>query len=200
MFVSSHCPICADTVESVNAVVDGLRGVNLDIVCIDERPDRVPTDVVAVPTSVLDGRIIYLGNPGRNGSKRSWAQAEEGRAMGQRTVSNRSNWVPARSRVGPEEQKRRYLLTVDIFRDVGEQQIGEVERFTRMSTVAAGQLVFEPDETPEALFLLKSGKVQIHRISPEGKRFVVLNIEPGTFFGEMALVGQSMYGLVRGDA
>ena len=36
--------------------------------------------------------------------------------------------------------------------------------------------------------------MQIYRISPEGKRFVVASVEPGTFFGEMAFLGQSMYG------
>ncbi len=113
--------------------------------------------------------------------------------MSRRMASNRIGPVPTPSRMDSTEQKRRYSSTVDIFRDLDERQIAEVERTTRMSTVAAGQLVFEPDETPEALFLLKSGRVQIYRISPEGKRFVVLNIEPGTFFGEMALVGQSMY-------
>ena len=89
--------------------------------------------------------------------------------------------------------KRRYLQQVDVFQDLTEAQIYEVERSTRMSTVRPGRLLFQPDDEPETLFLLKTGHVQIYRISPDGKRFVISNIEPGMFFGEMALLGQSVH-------
>ena len=90
-------------------------------------------------------------------------------------------------------RKRRYLQQLDIFQDLTETQIQDVERSTRMSTVGPGMILYQPDETPEALFLLKTGNVQVYRISPDGKRFVVSNIEPGMFFGEIALLGQSQY-------
>lgn len=82
----------------------------------------------------------------------------------------------------------------EIFRDLSERQVREIEQGLRTSTVNKGHIVYHPDETPEALFLLKTGRVQLYRISPEGKRFVATNIEPGMFFGEMAMIGQSMYG------
>ena len=89
--------------------------------------------------------------------------------------------------------KRRYLQQVEVFQDLSETQIYEVERSTRMSTVGPGRILHQPDEKSEMLFLLKSGRVQIYRISPDGKRFIVSNIEPGMFFGEMALLGQAMH-------
>ncbi len=92
------------------------------------------------------------------------------------------------------ELKRQYLSAVDIFRDLSQQQLKDVEQIFRMTTVPKGRIVFQPDETGEGLFILKSGGVQVYRISPEGKRFVVSTVEPGTFFGEMAFLGQSMYG------
>ncbi len=95
---------------------------------------------------------------------------------------------------GRADLKRRYLRAIDIFQDLSEEQIGEIDRSVRMSTVERGRVVFEPEESPDALFVLKQGRIQIYRISPEGRRFVVANIEPGTFFGELALIGQSMHG------
>lgn len=89
--------------------------------------------------------------------------------------------------------KRRYLRQVEVFQDLTETQIYDVERSARMWTVGAGRILYQPDETPEALFLLKAGSVQIYRISPDGKRFIVSNIEPGMFFGEVALLGQPIY-------
>ncbi len=113
------------------------------------------------------------------------------------SLQPRSATGSSRARPTPRdtaEIKRRYLSTVDIFRDLSEQQIKDIEQAFRMTTVPEGRMVFQPDETGEGLFILKAGRVQVYRISPEGKRFVVSNVETGTFFGEMAFVGQSMYG------
>ncbi len=93
----------------------------------------------------------------------------------------------------PGALKRRYLQQVEVFQDLNDAQIYEVERNTRMSTVGPGRLLYQPDEKSEMLFLLKTGHVQIYRISPDGKRFVISNIEPGMFFGEMALLGQALH-------
>ncbi len=89
--------------------------------------------------------------------------------------------------------KHRYLQQVEVFQDLTEAQIYEVERSTRMSTVGPSRLLYQPDEKSETLFLLKTGHVQIYRISPDGKRFVISNIEPGMFFGEMALLGEAFH-------
>lgn len=89
--------------------------------------------------------------------------------------------------------KRRYLRQVEVFQDLSEAQIHEVERSTRMSTIGPGRILYQPDEKSEMLFLLKTGHVQIYRISPDGKRFITSNVEPGMFFGEMALLGQALH-------
>jgi CRP-like cAMP-binding protein len=50
-----------------------------------------------------------------------------------------------------------------------------------------------PEDTSEVLFLLKQGRVQLYRISPDGKKLVIATIGPGAVFGEMALIGQGMH-------
>lgn len=104
----------------------------------------------------------------------------------------RASWSPGQY-PGAGAHKRRYLQTVEVFQDLTEAQIYEVERSTRMSTFGPGRILYQPDEKSETLFLLKTGHVQIYRISPEGKRFVISNVEPGMFFGEMALLGQAIH-------
>ena len=113
--------------------------------------------------------------------------------MPERRLPRAGNAGRGGQRQDPGELKRRYLRQVEVFQDLTERQIYEVERSTRMSTVGAARIIFQPDDKPEALYLLKTGSVQIYRISPDGKRFIISNIEPGMFFGEMALLGQSVY-------
>ncbi len=91
--------------------------------------------------------------------------------------------------------KLNLLSKLDIFFDLSDDEIMEIEEMITMVTIKKGHLFFRPEEKAEVLFMLKKGKVQVYTISPEGKRRIVENITPGTFFGEMSLTAQSMHEL-----
>ena len=61
-------------------------------------------------------------------------------------------------------------------------------------TVEKGTVFYGAEDGPEVLFLLMSGKVEIYRLSPDGKKLTVVLIEPGAIFGEMSLIGQQAAG------
>jgi CRP-like cAMP-binding protein len=86
-----------------------------------------------------------------------------------------------------------YLQMVDIFQDLTEAEIEEIDRATTISTCRRGRIFYMPEDTSQVLFLLKEGRVQLYRISPDGKKLVLATIGPGTIFGEMALIGQGMH-------
>jgi len=86
-----------------------------------------------------------------------------------------------------------YLRMVDIFRDLSEADVHEIDRATTITTAHRGKILYMPEETGEVLFMLKEGRVQLYRISPEGKKLVIATIGPGTVFGEMAFIGQGMH-------
>jgi CRP-like cAMP-binding protein len=82
---------------------------------------------------------------------------------------------------------------MDIFRDLSAQQVGKIDHSTTMTTCKSGRIFYAPDETGEVLFLLKQGRVQLYRLSSEGKKLIVSELGPGAIFGEMSLVGQGMH-------
>jgi CRP-like cAMP-binding protein len=86
-----------------------------------------------------------------------------------------------------------YLRTVDVFQDLGEDEIVELDRATTLTTCRRGKIFYMPQDTSEVLFLVKEGRVQLYRISSEGKKLVIGTIGPGAVFGEMALIGQGMH-------
>ena len=86
-----------------------------------------------------------------------------------------------------------YLRMVDIFRDLNEAEVQEIDRATTITSAHRGKILYMPEETGEVLFMLKEGRVQLYRISPEGKKLVIATIGPGTVFGEMAFIGQGMH-------
>ncbi len=91
------------------------------------------------------------------------------------------------------DEKMRHLSTMELFQDLSKKEREELDRITTMSTVRKGKVFYRPEETGEVLFILKEGKVQLYRISPEGKKLVITTLDKGSLFGEMALLGQQMH-------
>ena len=52
---------------------------------------------------------------------------------------------------------------------------------------------FLPDDPGEALYILKQGRVQLYRMSADGRKFVMATLYQGAIFGHMALVGQRLH-------
>lgn len=91
------------------------------------------------------------------------------------------------------KNKVAYLSEVEILRDLSTNELEEWDRSFTMITTPVGKIFYTPEEMGEVLFLLKKGRVQLYRISREGKKLVIDTLGPGTLFGEMALVGQGMH-------
>ena len=85
------------------------------------------------------------------------------------------------------------LSNIDIFQDLSPDELKEMDQTTTRSTCEPGRVFYAPDDTGEVLFLLKKGRVQLYRLSPDGKKLIVAILEEGSIFGEMSFVGQGMH-------
>lgn len=94
---------------------------------------------------------------------------------------------------GPDH-KLRHLSLIDILRDLEHPVLEWLANHTTMVTARRSQLIYTPGETREALFLLKAGSVRLYRLTADGKKLVLSTLAPHTFFGDMPLAGQQMYG------
>lgn len=104
----------------------------------------------------------------------------------------RDSGAAAEDELLTEETKQGYLTQQAIFRDLPRSDIEAISKMTRMVTTPKGQVFYVPGETGEVLFLLKKGKVELYRLTAEGHKLVIDIVGPGTFFGEMACIGQNM--------
>lgn len=89
--------------------------------------------------------------------------------------------------------KMRYLSEITVFQDLSPREMEELNRITTISAVPRGRVFYRPEEPGEVLFIVKDGRVQLYRISPEGKKLVITTLGPHTLFGEMALLGAKMH-------
>lgn len=109
-------------------------------------------------------------------------------------------WAPGRreevadvERVGTRELPAWCISEVDIFRDLSAAEMDAIGAAAPMKTYSAGELIYSPHNPVEALFILKTGRVRVFRVSPDGRALTTALITPGTIFGEMVPLGQRMY-------
>ena len=63
VYVASHCAYCNEAQALADDVAARFQDVVVRVVDLDVEPEPLPDYIVAVPTYVLDGRTISLGNP-----------------------------------------------------------------------------------------------------------------------------------------
>ena len=84
------------------------------------------------------------------------------------------------------------ISKIDIFADLLPHEISKIDHSSATVHINKGGVIHTPEDNREMLFLIKEGRVQLYRISFEGRKLVLAMLGPDTFFGEMPLFGQAM--------
>ncbi|MFQ5597467.1 MAG: Crp/Fnr family transcriptional regulator [Nitrospiria bacterium] len=90
-----------------------------------------------------------------------------------------------------EKSKIWYLQKINLFKEMTSEEIGELDRATRMESVRKKTPIFFPGDPSQQVYLLKEGRVKISRISEEGREVTIALLEPGQIFGELEVLGDS---------
>jgi CRP/FNR family cyclic AMP-dependent transcriptional regulator len=90
------------------------------------------------------------------------------------------------------QTKIAYLTKNELFHGMPYEELHAIECNLAMTTCEKGRIFFMPGETAETLFILKEGRVQLYRLSPDGRKMILDTLAPGTVFGEMSIIGQGM--------
>lgn len=115
------------------------------------------------------------------------------RLLGKSSADTLSSPPVETKRLGTLPSKITYLSAMDLFRDLTPEEMQEIDRIAIMQPCRKGRVFYTPGETGEVMFILKKGAVNIYRMSSEGRKLVIAQIPPYSFFGEMSCIGQGMY-------
>lgn len=85
------------------------------------------------------------------------------------------------------------LNEVELFADLSADEMAELDRVAPSQRFLRGELVFSQSQPSTSLFILKTGRIRIFRVTEDGKAMTMGILEPGAVFGEMVLVGQRMH-------
>jgi CRP/FNR family transcriptional regulator, cyclic AMP receptor protein len=91
--------------------------------------------------------------------------------------------------IDPEfNRKRKFLQRISLFQGISRREFGHLFQALVTRPYAPGEILFHEGDVGRALFILESGHVEISVRAGDGgmRRIAVLN--PGDYFGEMALL------------
>jgi hypothetical protein len=63
VYVSRDCVGCAEALRLAEVAARRFPAIAVRVVDLEREPEARPDNLVAVPTYMLDGRIVWLGNP-----------------------------------------------------------------------------------------------------------------------------------------
>lgn len=77
----------------------------------------------------------------------------------------------------------------DVFADLAPAVRSAIERRTSYADFPSGYIFFTPDERTQRLLFVKSGRVRLYKLSPEGRSLTLFVLGEQAVFGEAALLG-----------
>ncbi len=80
-----------------------------------------------------------------------------------------------------------YLKQINIFKQLAENKLAEVDRIAIHKYMKKKELIYLPGDRSDKVYLLKKGRVKVSRLSEDGREMTMIILEPGEFFGESAL-------------
>ncbi|HKJ82448.1 MAG TPA: Crp/Fnr family transcriptional regulator [Mariprofundaceae bacterium] len=85
---------------------------------------------------------------------------------------------------------REILRKIPLFAELNEEEIDAIASLSTVRTFPKKKIVVQEGETGDAMFIILKGSVKISYYTIEGREVVLSLLEPGTFFGEMALLDE----------
>lgn len=84
-----------------------------------------------------------------------------------------------------------HLERINLFKELSSEELEEIDENTIMKSADKNKYIYFPAEPSTIIFFLKSGRVKIGTYSDDGKEVIKAILNPGEFFGELGIAGES---------
>ncbi len=91
------------------------------------------------------------------------------------------------------EGQQSCVFQVPIFNHLEAWQMAEITEAIRSGSYKKGETIYRAGDQSDSLYIVRSGRVRIYRLSESGKEQLVRFLSPGDFTGELALFSQSVH-------
>lgn len=77
-----------------------------------------------------------------------------------------------------------YLKQLNLFKTLPDEEVEFISNRLVMKNYGKRQVIFEPQDK-DKVFILKTGKVEIYKLTEDGKKIIVDTLAPGNVFGDL---------------
>ncbi len=84
------------------------------------------------------------------------------------------------------------LRRVELFAELDRQQFARIQKSVRFGRLDKGEQLYRQGEPAHSFYVLRSGKIKLFRVSPDGHEKVVDLVRPGKSFAETTLFADSV--------
>lgn len=84
-------------------------------------------------------------------------------------------------------EERAALLSSDWFRPLPEDTVQQLAGMMQRRRLADGELLFAKGDAPDGLYSVLRGRLRTSSTSSEGKELLLMQFEPGSWFGEISM-------------
>lgn len=72
---------------------------------------------------------------------------------------------------------------------LNKDEMMAMDRMAAMRNATKNQVIYFPEDESDSVYMLKSGKIKLSKISAEGKEIILAILHPGEVFGELSITG-----------
>lgn len=88
---------------------------------------------------------------------------------------------------------------VPIFKSLTYNELQKVNDLIKKKDFPKNSILFSEGDTAEHLYILRSGRVKLYEMSEDGRQQIIRLLEPGDFFGELALFMEKQHYILNAE-
>jgi CRP/FNR family transcriptional regulator len=96
------------------------------------------------------------------------------------------------SALAVSQAKYWHLRQVDLFSGLATSEVRHLGELVETDLREQGEAIYREGDLSDTIYVLKSGKIKLSRISEDGKELTLCYVRPGEVFGELAITGQEL--------
>ena len=88
---------------------------------------------------------------------------------------------------------------VPIFKSLNYTELQKINNLIKKKEFPKGSILFAEGDHAEQLYILRHGRVKLYEMSEDGRQQILRLLEPGDFFGELALFMEKQHYLLNAE-
>ncbi|TAL24252.1 MAG: cyclic nucleotide-binding domain-containing protein [Nitrospirae bacterium] len=85
--------------------------------------------------------------------------------------------------VNAKELKKQVL-----FEDISDREMEKVAKVTKELSLKKDDFLFKEGDDTKGIYMIRSGKIEITKVTPDGWKQTIAVLTPGHFFGELSIL------------